>query len=82
MDMAGLWPKYINIRRGAYIMAAIGIAAQSVSQFSQYGLILTDKNRRPWQLLTTAEKFLQVLSGFGVFLAPATSVKVKAEHAQ
>jgi NCS1 family nucleobase:cation symporter-1 len=28
MDMAGLWPRYINIRRGGYIMAAIGIATQ------------------------------------------------------
>lgn len=27
---------------------------------------------RPWQLLTTGTKFLQVLSGFGVFMAPAT----------
>ncbi|KAL3957547.1 hypothetical protein ACCO45_008125 [Purpureocillium lilacinum] len=56
MDMAGLWPRYINIRRGAYIMAIIGIAIQ------------------PWQLLTTAAKFLAVLSGFGVFLAPATGI--------
>lgn len=54
MDMAGLWPKYINIRRGSYIMACIGIATQ------------------PWQLLSTADKFLKVLSGFGVFMAPAT----------
>lgn len=28
MDMAGLWPRYINIRRGGYIMAVIGIAVQ------------------------------------------------------
>lgn len=56
MDMAGLWPKYINIRRGSYIMACIGIATQ------------------PWQLLSTADKFLKVLSGFGVFMAPATYV--------
>ncbi|GAO16363.1 hypothetical protein UVI_02049820 [Ustilaginoidea virens] len=28
MDMAGLWPKYINIRRGAAIMTVIGIATQ------------------------------------------------------
>ncbi|WVQ67214.1 uncharacterized protein L199_005409 [Kwoniella botswanensis] len=27
MDMAGLWPKYLNIRRGAYLLAAIGIAS-------------------------------------------------------
>ncbi|KAM0746960.1 hypothetical protein T439DRAFT_329233 [Meredithblackwellia eburnea MCA 4105] len=25
MDMAGLWPKMINIRRGAYILATVGI---------------------------------------------------------
>jgi NCS1 family nucleobase:cation symporter-1 len=28
MDMAGLCPKYINIIRGSYIMACIGIATQ------------------------------------------------------
>lgn len=54
MDMAGLCPKYINIIRGSYIMAVIGIATQ------------------PWQLLNTADRFLRVLSGFGVFMAPAT----------
>ena len=54
MDMAGLCPKYINIIRGSYIMAIIGIATQ------------------PWQLLNTADRFLRVLSGFGVFMAPAT----------
>lgn len=30
MDMAGLSPKYINIVRGSYIMACIGIAVQYV----------------------------------------------------
>ncbi|OAQ59133.1 uracil permease [Pochonia chlamydosporia 170] len=62
MDMAGLWPKYINIRRGAAIMAVIGIAIQ------------------PWQLLATAAKFLQVLSGFGVFLAPLTGIMLADYH--
>ncbi|KAK5205416.1 hypothetical protein LTR41_008870 [Exophiala xenobiotica] len=62
MDMAGLAPKYINIRRGSYIMACIGIAVQ------------------PWQLLSTADKFLKVLSGFGVFMAPATGVMLADYH--
>ncbi|ODA79808.1 hypothetical protein RJ55_05404 [Drechmeria coniospora] len=62
MDMAGLWPKYINIRRGAYIMAIIGIAIQ------------------PWQLLSTATKFLSVMGGFGVFLAPATGILLADYH--
>lgn len=30
MDIAGLWPKYLNIVRGGYIMAVVGIATQSV----------------------------------------------------
>ncbi|KAK4939986.1 hypothetical protein LTR10_019838 [Elasticomyces elasticus] len=62
MDMAGLCPKYINIRRGAYIMVVIGIATQ------------------PWQLLSTATRFLKVLSGFGVFMAPATGVMLADYH--
>ncbi|KAI1628212.1 NCS1 family nucleobase:cation symporter-1 [Exophiala viscosa] len=62
MDMAGLCPKYINIRRGSYIMAVIGIATQ------------------PWQLLSTASRFLKVLSGFGVFMAPATGVMLADYH--
>lgn len=56
MDLAGLCPKYINIRRGGYIMACIGILCQ------------------PWQLVATATKFLTVLSGFGIFIAPMTGV--------
>ncbi|KAL2000405.1 hypothetical protein VTN02DRAFT_3170 [Thermoascus thermophilus] len=62
MDMAGLCPKYINIRRGSYIMAMIGICTQ------------------PWQLLATADKFLSVLSGFGVFMAPLTGVMLADYH--
>ncbi|KAJ9312560.1 hypothetical protein DTO271D3_7107 [Paecilomyces variotii] len=62
MDMAGLCPKYINIVRGSYIMAAIGILTQ------------------PWQLLSTATKFLSVLSGFGVFMAPLTGVLLADYH--
>ncbi|KAL2849704.1 permease for cytosine/purines, uracil, thiamine, allantoin-domain-containing protein [Aspergillus pseudodeflectus] len=62
MDLAGLWPKYINIRRGGYVMAVIGIATQ------------------PWQLISTADKFLSVLSGFGVFMAPATGLMLADYH--
>ncbi|KAM5433313.1 hypothetical protein McanMca71_004132 [Microsporum canis] len=55
MDLAGLQPKYINIRRGSYIMVIVGLASQ------------------PWQLLASADKFLSVLSGFGIFMAPLTN---------
>ncbi|KZT22062.1 uracil permease [Neolentinus lepideus HHB14362 ss-1] len=56
MDMAGLAPKYINMRRGGYILCVIGLAIN------------------PWRLVATANKFLTVLSGFGVFLAPMTGI--------
>ncbi|RDA83983.1 hypothetical protein CP532_6965 [Ophiocordyceps camponoti-leonardi (nom. inval.)] len=62
MDLAGLWPKYINIRRGAYLMTIVGIATQ------------------PWQLLATATKFLMVMSGFGVFIAPACGILLADYH--
>ncbi|EHY61019.1 Transporter aclS [Exophiala dermatitidis] len=62
MDMAGLCPKYMNIIRGSYIMAIIGIAIQ------------------PWQLVSTANRFLKVLSGFGVFMAPATGLMLADYH--
>ncbi|EGE07326.1 hypothetical protein TEQG_06234 [Trichophyton equinum CBS 127.97] len=56
MDLAGLQPKYINIRRGSYIMVVLGLASQ------------------PWQLLASADKFLTVLSGFGIFMAPLIGI--------
>ncbi|KAL5049356.1 hypothetical protein BDW71DRAFT_204621 [Aspergillus fruticulosus] len=62
MDLAGLWPRYLNIVRGSYIMAIVGIATQ------------------PWQLISTADKFLSVLSGFGVFMAPATGLMLADYH--
>ncbi|KAL6237453.1 hypothetical protein BDW75DRAFT_228648 [Aspergillus navahoensis] len=62
MDLAGLWPRYLNIVRGSYIMTIIGIATQ------------------PWQLISTADKFLSVLSGFGVFMAPATGLMLADYH--
>ncbi|RCI09976.1 hypothetical protein L249_8752 [Ophiocordyceps polyrhachis-furcata BCC 54312] len=62
MDLAGLWPKYINIRRGAYLMTILGLATQ------------------PWQLLATATKFLMVMSGFGVFIAPACGILLADYH--
>jgi len=56
MDMAGLAPRWINIRRGGYIMICVGILVQ------------------PWTLVASAERFLTVLSGFGIFMAPFTGV--------
>lgn len=45
--------------------------AVSSNAIDMQRLYLTDLYR-PWQLLSTATKFLTVLSGFGVVLAPLT----------
>lgn len=47
-------------------MSYIGTLRGRTSQLTTFG--------RPWQLLTTGTKFLQVLSGFGIFMAPATGI--------
>lgn len=41
MDIAGFWPKYINIRRGSYIMSIIGILCQPWKLLSTSGVFLT-----------------------------------------
>lgn len=56
MDMAGLCPRYINIKRGALILAALGLASN------------------PWQILSSAATFLNVISGLGMFVAPMTGI--------
>ncbi|EJT99989.1 hypothetical protein DACRYDRAFT_90066 [Dacryopinax primogenitus] len=56
MDMAGLAPRWLNIRRGGYLMIIVGVLVQ------------------PWTLVATAQRFLTVLSGFRVFMAPMTGV--------
>lgn len=71
MDMAGLWPRYINIRRGAYILAAVGVAPDRrfAGLTMQLGLA-----SNPWQILASAAIFLNVVSGLGVFIAPMTGL--------
>ncbi|KII84969.1 hypothetical protein PLICRDRAFT_45826 [Plicaturopsis crispa FD-325 SS-3] len=41
MDVAGLWPRYINIRRGAYLNAALGVAACPWEILASAGTFLT-----------------------------------------
>ncbi|THU82716.1 hypothetical protein K435DRAFT_690981, partial [Dendrothele bispora CBS 962.96] len=41
MDMAGLQPKYLNIRRGAYILAAAGILSNPWQYLSNASTLLT-----------------------------------------
>ncbi|KAK4541945.1 hypothetical protein LTR36_007309 [Oleoguttula mirabilis] len=58
MDMAGLFPSYINIRRGAYMGLFLSIAMC------------------PWELLSSAATFINVLSAYSVFLGPMVGIMV------
>ncbi|CCG83184.1 Uracil permease [Taphrina deformans PYCC 5710] len=56
MDLAGLLPRWINIRRGAYLTLIASVLFQ------------------PWQLLSSASVFLNVLSAYSVVLGPLTGI--------
>lgn len=58
MDLSGLFPKYINIRRGAYIGLVISIAMC------------------PWELLSSAGTFINVMSAYSVFLGPMCGIQI------
>jgi NCS1 family nucleobase:cation symporter-1 len=58
MDLCGLFPKFINIRRGAYIGLIISIAMC------------------PWELLSSAGTFINVMSAYSVFLGPMCGIQI------
>lgn len=58
MDMSALFPKFINIRRGAYI-----------GLFISLGMC-------PWDLLSSAATFIEVLSAYSVFLGPMCGIMI------
>ncbi|KAF4554503.1 Permease-like protein 1 [Elsinoe fawcettii] len=58
MDLAGILPQYINIRRGAYIGLVLSIALC------------------PWELLSSAATFINVLSAYSVFLGPMVGIQI------
>ncbi|KAK2770622.1 hypothetical protein FQN53_005406 [Emmonsiellopsis sp. PD_33] len=43
-----------------------------------FGILISEKG--PWQLLASATKFLSVLSGFGIFMAPMTGIMLADYH--
>ncbi|KAL7424493.1 hypothetical protein Q5752_000177 [Cryptotrichosporon argae] len=58
IDLTSLFPKYLNIRRGAYLTAIL------VPAFC------------PWALLSGANTFIDVMSGYATFLGPITGLMV------
>ncbi|KAL1847506.1 hypothetical protein VTK73DRAFT_10341 [Phialemonium thermophilum] len=57
-DLAALFPRFLNIRRGCYIALVLSIAMC------------------PWELLSSAEIFIDVLSAYSVFLGPMCGLMV------
>ena len=57
-DMAALLPRFLNIRRGGYICALVGLVIC------------------PWNLLSSANKFITYLSAYSVFLSSVAGVIV------
>ncbi|KAH3669214.1 hypothetical protein OGAPHI_001335 [Ogataea philodendri] len=58
MDFSGLFPKYLTLKRGAYLGLCISILLQ------------------PWQLLSTAGVFINVMSAYAVLLGAMTGIMV------
>ncbi|KAG7887024.1 hypothetical protein KL936_004875 [Ogataea polymorpha] len=58
MDFSGLFPKFLTLRRGAYVGLCISILIQ------------------PWQLLSTAGVFINVMSAYAVLLGAMTGIMV------
>lgn len=58
MDMAALCPRWINIRRGCYILTVIAIAIC------------------PWNFVNTVTTFINVLSGWSIFLSGMTGILI------
>ncbi|PVH97232.1 hypothetical protein DM02DRAFT_685713 [Periconia macrospinosa] len=58
MDLAGLAPKYLNIRRGALL--ALVVACGSC----------------PWQLITNASVFLNVVSSYTIIIGPILGIQI------
>lgn len=84
-DLTALLPRYLNIRRGSYICAAVGLAMCPVSLPPVFPLglyphlcirrkiILTKKQ---WNLVSTSNNFTTYLSAYSLFLSAIAGVMI------
>ena len=73
-DMTALMPRYLNIRRGGYICAAIGLAMCPVSRPSSRDELCNHLRQNQWNLLSSSNKFTTYLSAYSVFLSSIAGV--------
>ncbi len=79
MDLAALFPRWFTIRRGSFVIAAIGICINpwrilNVITFAE----LCDELDTEAHVfhLQTANSFISAMSAYGVFLGPLTGIMV------
>jgi cytosine/uracil/thiamine/allantoin permease len=74
IDLASMFPKYINLRRGAYIVSdkfSPYILKKAYQQTTAMALPMC-----PWALLSGATVFISVMGGYATFLAPICGLMV------
>lgn len=76
MDLAALFPKWITIRKGSFIIAVVGICINPWRILNVSHL----RESRPMYILRdfgqTANSFISAMSAYGVFLGPLTGIMV------
>jgi NCS1 family nucleobase:cation symporter-1 len=75
IDLASMFPKYINLKRGAYIVSSKNWKkCQKGSHLYQTTAMALPMC--PWALLSGATVFISVMGGYATFLAPICGLMV------
>ncbi|KAK5957753.1 hypothetical protein OHC33_000942 [Knufia fluminis] len=69
LDVASVFPKYINLRRGAYILAALSVLPNPWQQLASGSTYTSVKTTFADKYLFD-NRFLSVLSAYAIFLGP------------
>lgn len=75
-DMTALLPRYLTIRRGAYICAAIGLAMCPVclSPLPLHPSVQLGAYKLQWNLVSSSNQFTTYLSAYSIFLSSIAGV--------
>ena len=79
-DLTALLPRYLNIRRGSYICAAVGLAMCPVSaplpRVSIPSPSKSNLTKNQWNLVSTSNNFTTYLSAYSLFLSAIAGVMI------
>lgn len=76
-DLTALLPRYLNIRRGSYICAAIGLAMCPVwPPFYPFQSVKATLTMSQWNLVVSSNQFTTYLSAYSVFLSAIAGVMI------